>query len=119
MPSLFFGLYHYCTDPPGPVSDLQVTTLTATTLTITWIVSGSIDQFEFTYNCTINRCLEMGEALTVTINAINMGTYIHTLDGLNEDSNYTMTVRAINIAGSTNVTITGETGTSSELNYMK
>ena len=97
------------TDRPGPVSNLQVTTPTATTLTITWTVSGSIDRFEVAYNYTVNRCsAPQGAPRTDTISDGSMRS--HTLRGLNEDSNYTITVRAINTAGSTMATITADTG---------
>ena len=97
------------TDPPGPVSNLQVTTPTATTLTITWTVSGSIDRFEVTYSYTVNRCsAPQGAPRTDTISDGSMRS--HTLRGLNEDSNYNITVRAFNAAGSTMATITADTG---------
>ena len=90
----------------GLVRNIQVTP-TATTLTITWTVSGDIAQFEVTYNYTINGCLETGGPLTDTISDGSMRS--HTLRGLNEDSKYTITIRAINTAGSiTMATITAD-----------
>ena len=100
------------------MSDLQVTTPTTTTLNITWTVhvSGSIARYQVTYSYVINRCLETGGPLTVDIpnNTGPMMTYVYTLRDLNEDSNYTITVTAINIAGTTMATISADTLTSSE-----
>ena len=92
---------------PGPVNNLRVTSSTATTLTITWTVSGSIDRFEVIYTYTVNRCLETGEPETVPIAGNTVLPY--TLRGLNEDSSYTITVRVINTTGSTDATTTGNT----------
>ena len=92
-------------DPPGLVTNLHVTTPTATTLPITWTVSGSIDQFEVTYIYTVNRCsAPRGAPRTDTTTMTS-----HTLSNLNEDSSYTITVRAINTVGSTMATITVDT----------
>ena len=96
------------------LNDLQVTTPTATTLPITWTVSGTIDQFEVTYSYTVNRCsAPPGEPMTDTVSDGSMRA--HTLSGLNEDSNYTITVRAINTAGSTTATISANTLTAGEI----
>ena len=90
------------------LSNLQLTTHTATTLTITWTVSGSIDRFEVTYSYTVNRCsAPQGAPCTDTISDGSMRS--HTLRDLNEDSSYTITVRAINSAGSTMATIMADT----------
>ena len=95
------------------MSNLQVTTPTATTLTITWTVSGFIDRFEVTYSYTVNRCsAPQGAPRTDTISDGSMRS--HTLRDLNEDSSYTITVRAINDEGSTMATITVDTLTAGE-----
>lgn len=92
------------------VSNLKVTISTATTLLITWSVSGSIQQLEVVYSYTVNRCFALrGTTQRDTIDG-SMRSY--TLRDLNEDSNYTITVRAISLAGSTNSTITANTLTS-------
>ena len=96
--------------PPGPVSNLRVNASTATTLSIIWRVTGSIDQFEVKYNYTVNRCLETGGPLSVTISDDSMRSY--TLRDLNEDSSYTITVKANNAAGSTMGTTMADTQTS-------
>ena len=100
----------------GLVRNLQVTTPTATTLPITWTVSGSIDRFEVTYTYSVNRCSTRGPSLTDTISDGSMRS--HTLRDLNEDSRYTITVRAINTAGSTMATVTANTLTSGRLNTI-
>ena len=75
----------------------------------TWTVSGSIDRFELEYRYTVNRCLGTGGPLTVNISDVSVRSY--TLRDLNEDSSYTITVRAINTAGSTMAMTTGSTST--------
>ena len=101
----------------GLLRNLRVTTPTATSLTITWTVSGSIDQFEVTYTYIVNRCSTPGASRTDTISDGSMRSY--TLRGLNEDSNYTITVRAINAAESTMATVTANTLTSGRLNTIR
>ena len=102
---------NFYTDPPGPVNNLQVASTTATSLRIAWVVSGFIDRFEVTYSYTVKRCpAPQGEPRTDTIFDGTMRS--HTLRGLNEDSSYTITVRAINIAGTRMVTSMAETGQS-------
>ena len=101
----------------GLVSNLRVSTPTATTLTITWTVFGSIDRFEVTYSYTVNRCsAPQGAPRTDTISDVSMRS--HTLTGLNEDSSYTITVRAINAAELTTSTITASTLTSGKLHNV-
>ena len=97
----------------GLVRNLRVTTPTTTSLTITWTVSGSIDQFEVMYTYIVNRCSTPGTSLTDTISDGSMRSY--TLRDLNEDSNYTITVRTINAAESTMSTVTANTLTSGRL----
>ena len=101
-------------DPlPSPVTGLQATSPTTTTLTITWTVSGSIERVEVTYNYTVNRCsAPQGAPRTDTISDGSMRSY--TLRDLNEDSRYTITVRAFNTAGSTMATVTADTLASGE-----
>ena len=104
---------NFYTDPPGPVNNLQVASHTATSLRITWAVSGTIDRFEVTYNYTVKRCsAPQGAPRTDTISDGTKRSY--TLRDLNEDSRYTITVRAINIAGTRMVTTstagTGQSG---------
>jgi predicted phage tail protein len=92
------------------LSNLQVTTPTATTLTVTWTASADIEQFEVTYSYTVNRCSDTGGPVTANITNGSMRSY--TLNNLNEDSRYTITVRAINTVGSTRATVIGATKTS-------
>ena len=98
---------------PGPVNNLQVTTPSATTLPITWTASLTVDRFEVTYSYTVNRCSEQGTSVTDVIT--DGSVRAHTLSGLNEDSRYTITVRAINTEGSTMATMTADTLTACEM----
>ena len=87
-----------------------MTSPTATTLTINWVASGTIDRFEITYSYTVKRCsASPGAARTDTISDVSMRSY--TLRDLNEDSRYTITVRAINVIGPTEAMTTGDTMT--------
>ena len=97
----------------GLMRNLHVTTLTTTSLTITWTVSGSVDRFNVTYTYIVNRCSTPGASRTDPISDGSMRSY--TLRGLNEDSNYTITVRAVNSAESTMATVTVNTLTSGRL----
>ena len=90
---------------PGP-NLLQVTTPTATTLPITWTVSGFVDRFEIAYSYTINGCLKTGGPLAVNVDGAIRS---YTLEDLTEDSNYTITVRA---ARTTTAATTADTLTS-------
>jgi hypothetical protein len=91
------------------VSITRVASPTATSLRVTWTVSGFIDQFEVTYRYTTNRCLDIGGPITVYINDGSVRAY--TLDNLNEDSKYTITVRAINTEGPTMASVIANTST--------
>jgi hypothetical protein len=93
------------------IRNLQATISTATTITITWRVSGPIDQFDIGYNYTVNRC-SAPQGTHRTDNIPNGSTRTHTLRGLNEDSIYSITVRANSSAGSTMATVTAATNTS-------
>jgi predicted phage tail protein len=98
------------------LSSIQVTTHTATALTVNWTASGDIDQFEITYSYTVNSCSENGGPVMVNITDGLMRSY--TLDNLNEDSRYTITVRAINIVGSTMATTSADTLISGNADYV-
>ena len=96
--------------PPGQVKSLQiVTTPTATILDFTWEVSGYIDQLNVTYNYTVKECLKTSAGGPFDVIISNGSVRSHTLRDLNEDSNYTITVKAINTAGSTVATISFDT----------
>ena len=97
---------------PDPVSGLRVSAHTATSITITWTVSSTtvipITGFEITYSYTVRRCSAPPGASHT--DSISDGTRrSHTLSGLNEDSDYTITVRAINDVGSSMDTTTRST----------
>ena len=100
----------YLSGPPGTVNNLQVIASTATTLTITWNVSGSIDQFEVTYSYTVSGCLEAGGPFIEIISDGSVRS--HTLQDLNENSNYVISVGAFNTTES--ATMTSDTLTSGE-----
>jgi hypothetical protein len=90
-----------------------VTTRTASTITITWTASGVIDRFEITYNYTVIGCVGTGGPITVSVPGGS-----HTLMDLNGNSRYTITVRAINTAGSTMATTSVDFLTSGNADYV-
>ena len=101
---------------PDHVNGLTVIAQTATSITITWTVSSTtvipITGFEVTYRYTVRRCsAPPGASRTDPI--YDGRRRSHILSGLNEDSDYTITVRAINDEGSSMATTTrGTTDTS-------
>jgi hypothetical protein len=90
-----------------------VATPTATSLTITWTVSGDIERFEVTYSYTVKRCSATGGSVTANIADGSVRSY--PLNDLNEDSRYTITVRAIYSGGSTMATVMGDTMTAGKV----
>ena len=99
---------------PGKVVNLAAHSPTATTISITWDVTGDIfiERFEVSYSYTVNTCTAPAGSSMVTISDGTRRS--HTLSGLNEDSQYTITVTAINSEGSTENITTANTLTSSE-----
>ncbi len=96
---------------PGAPSDLTVTMITATSITITWTQSSNIfiDRYEVSYMYTIRRCsASPGQGMNITSGSARS----YNLMSLNEDSTYTITVTAINDEGSRSSTITADTSTS-------
>ncbi len=92
-------------------SKLNVTMVTATSITITWTQSGNIliDGYEVSYMYTIRRCsVSPGQGM----NTLSGSARSYNLMSLNEDSTYTITVTAINDEGSRSNTITADTSTS-------
>ena len=95
--------------------DLVAHSPTATTISLTWNVTGDIliERFKVSYSYTVNTCTAPAGSDIAPIN--NGDTRAQTLSGLNEDSQYTITVTAVNSEGSTENTTTASTLTSSEL----
>ncbi len=96
---------------PDVPSDLTVTMVTATSITIAWTQSSDIfiDRYEVSYMYTIRRCsASSGQGM----NTLSGSARSYNLMSLNEDSTYTITVTAINDEGSRSSTITANTSTS-------
>ena len=96
--------------PGMPIA--EVNSVTATTISLSWSVpSGSVDSYMVTWERdTSGECpVENRGKRTLT-----KGYFSYTIEQLEEDSNYTITLTAINAAGSAvsdSVTrLTGETG---------
>ena len=100
--------------PPGNVVNLVAHSPTATTVSLTWDMTGDnfIERFEVSYSYTVNTCTASAGSGMVTISDGTRRS--HTLSGLNEDSHYTITVTAINSEGQTMATTTANTDTLSE-----
>jgi hypothetical protein len=96
------------------MSNLQALQHTATTITLTWMASGPVDQYEIMYNYTINECSEAGSFSIVNVS--DGSVMSHSLSDLNEDSSYTITVRAISTMGSITATVTTNTSTTGNYN---
>ncbi len=96
---------------PAVPSDLIVTVVTATSITITWTQSSGIfiDRYEVSYMYTIRRCsASPGQGM----NTLSGSARLYNLMSLNEDSTYTITVTAINDEGSRSSRITANTSIS-------
>ncbi len=95
---------------PDAPSNLTVTMVTATSITITWTQSSDIfiDRYEVSYMYTIRRCsASPGQGM----NTLSGSARSYNLMSLNEDSTYTINVTAINDEGSRSSTITADTST--------
>ena len=90
--------------PPGNIVNLVAHSLTATTISLTWDVTGDIfiERFEVSYSYTVNTCIAPAGSGMVTISDGTRRS--HTLSGLNEDSQYTITVTGIISEGRTSNT---------------
>jgi hypothetical protein len=94
-----------------------VTIPAATSITITWTASADYERFEVTYSYTVNRCSATGGPVTANIDDGSVRSY--TLNNLNEDSRYIITVRAFNSGGSSMATVMGNTMTAGEITPRK
>ena len=91
---------------------VNVDSTTPTTIPLTWTSAGSqVDSYEVTWERdTSGECTDVDED-SATISGSSTS---HTISGLEEDSNYTITVTATNTAGSAVsdpvTSVTGEAG---------
>ena len=77
---------------------LMDTTATSTTIALSWTQSGSsVDSYTVSYTYTIRRCGSGPVSESEEISAGNARSF--TLTGLEEDSDYTITLTAISAAG--------------------
>ena len=86
---------------------------TATTVSLSWTIAGSVmDGYEVIWARDISgKCSYVDEGSATTTG----GSTSHTITGLEEDSNYTITVTATNVVGSaTSDSVTGITGKAGE-----
>jgi len=93
--------------------EVRVNSTTATTISLSWTSAGSVvDSYEVMWERdTSEECPDEDEGSTT----ITDGSTSYTITGLEEDSNYTITVNATNAADSAvSDTITGMTGEGGE-----
>ena len=86
---------------------------TPTTISLSWTAAnGTVDSYEVMWERdTSGECPDVDEG-SATISGSSTS---HTISGLEEDSNYTITVTAINTAGSAvSVPVTAVTGEAGE-----
>ena len=77
---------------------LMDATATSTTIALSWTQSGSsVDSYTVSYNYTIRRCGSGPVSGSEEISDGNARNF--NLTGLEEDSDYTITLTAINLAG--------------------
>ena len=95
--------------------EVTVNSTTATTISLSWTSAGSVvDSYEVVWKrdtSTSGGCSDEDEGSTT----ITDGSTSYTITGLEEDSNYTITVNATNAAGSAvSDPVTGMTGEAGE-----
>ena len=98
---------------PCPLRRLQATNITSTTLSISWEMFNETHHLEIIYGHVVKRCsapIGLPRKLVIANNSVTS----RTLTGLNEDSRYTIIVRAINTEDYTVDTITVDTLTAGE-----
>ena len=103
----------YCTLTVPGMPTAVVSSTTATTISLSWSVpSGSVDSYEVMWERdTSGECPDEDEGSAT----ITDGFISYTITGLEEDSNYTITVNATNAAGSAvSDPVTGITGEAGE-----
>ena len=93
---------------PSPVTSLSVSDVSTTNITVEWIISDSEDGNFVTYY-TISYILPCPQLSSVneTVSVAphqSTTTYSYTLIGLYSGMNYTITVRAGNVLGESNLT---------------
>ena len=97
---------------PGQTTVVVVST-SSTTISLSWVTpSGTVDSYEVMWERdTSGECLDVDDdSATIT-----GGSTSYTIIGLEEDSNYTITVTATNAAGSAvSVPVIGMTGEAGE-----
>ena len=88
-------VYYYAVAPV-----LMDATATSTTIALSWTQSGSsVDSYTVSYNYTIRRCGSGPVYVSGSEEISNGNARRFTLTGLEEDSDYTITLTAISAAG--------------------
>ena len=106
-----YSLQCTLTDPGQPTA-VMVNSIIPTTISLTWTASnGTVDSYEVIWErYTSGECPDVDMDSAVIISSSTS----YTISGLQEDSNYTITVTATNTAGSAVsvpvTTVTGEAG---------
>ena len=83
--------FNYYTDAPV----LNTPTSTATTISLSWTPpAGNVDSYTVSYTYTIRQCGSDVMMGPMTISGIEGSATMHMLSGLEEDSDYTITLTA-------------------------
>ena len=97
---------------PSPVTSLSVSNVSTTDITVNWTIPSSEDGNYLTYyiisytpSCPVLS--SVNDTVSVAPHQ-SIGTYSYTLRGLYSGMNYTITVKAGNILGISNVSLTNE-----------
>ena len=94
-----FTSLHCTLTAPGQPTVVMVNSITPTTISLFWTAAnGIVDSYEVMWERdTSGECPDVDEGSTT----ITGSSTSYTISGLQEDSNYTITVTATNAAGST------------------
>ena len=97
----------------GQPTAVMVNSITPTTICLSWTAAnGTVENYEVIWaRDTSGECSDVDEGSAT----ISSSSTSYTISGLQEDSNYTITVRATNTAGSAvSVPVTAMTGEAGE-----
>ena len=93
---------------PSPVTSLSVSNVLTTNITVNWTIPGSEDgnyvtYYTISYTPSCPELSSVNETVSVAPHQ-STTTYSYTLIGLYSGMNYTITVRAGNVLGGSNLT---------------
>ena len=98
---------------PSPVTSLSVSNVSTTDITVNWTIPSSEDgnyvtYYIISYTPSCPELSSVNDRVSVAPHQ-SITTYSYTLRGLYSGMNYTITVRAGNVLGGSNVSLTNGT----------